>query len=1009
MARYLLAQHHLLTGSTITSVTSEAGPTIGPPVESSVSGNLKLGASGQPAAAINKDLYLQNGGNPTGFDAAQAGAGAGAELLWSEDGEASSLDRGWQARDYLTWVDCPPQQQGSASIKYGWQSPARTLGNGSVGFVAYRNGSVTDSIRFLHKSTRTGTWTNVTVFTTGDDGLTITQADHRPGLVVLPGGRLICYILTDYAGSGNAVASYFSDDDGATWALYRKVSAVVNGSYDIINAETVDGEVVLVLGDKSAAGLSVYHSTSGGVGFIQKGAAQSGYARPNTCVTNAGLIVVVADDDDATTAAAHVAILAPGGRLDSSEFWTAQTILDGSANFNNIALCSDERGTVWIFVNAQQSVGPIQQYYSTDGGLTWVQNNTSYFVTRFYGSGGNDYLAGITAGLWYGELILLGRGTPAGGTAGTLYSLWFGGWSATAAVERPLADNFGGPYNMTYVPMELPTGLGWSKADSGTGATITLSGGAINIVADGSGNSLYSAPSSWTADIDDNGGFRKRFLIRVNSGGTSGRRALIEAGITDTTNIQSVQVRLSATTMYAYDGAGNSLGSSAPLADFTSWTEVFVAFEHETATNTGTVTVAHRVAGQTIWTKVCDGATVAETAGAANILNFGGDSNGAVDWDLILLEVANDHAGVASWTVPDDLVGRPVGVEGMYLDQEDAKVHGFGTGGVTGDQWDYKTTAKYPATYMVDTDSPLKHWRSTNDSADNAIVFDAGANGLWMGNLWMLCGTNFRDATLQFNSSDSWGSPSATINIDADIAENIAFSARGKGYIKSSTLTDMVLHQYASREGRRYFLRFQTSGTTYEITDNNADHFFFDGQDMSAEVGLADLFGDGMYNDTSQVTGYRYMRILVAAQDTSDEYFQIGRFQAGHRLSMTDDGTEYDKGFQDVTAANVDIQIADGGAVYASELGPDRRSLLVRWHPAYRSSTPIDVGLEALYRRLGGPENVVGFVRDSTLGYLADNGGIYRIRGKKMVRANVFDEGASAITKVESIELVEER
>lgn len=1003
MARYLLAQHHLLKGSTISSTTSEAGTTIGQPVESSVSGNLKLGAAGNPSSSVTVDLELQAGGNPTGFDQAQSGAGAGAELVWRETGEADTLSRGWNARDYLTWAECPSQSK----TNYGWQSPPRTLANGSVGYVSYKVG-VSDSIRFFHKSTRTGTWTNVTIFTDGDDGLTIAQSAHRPGFVVLGDGRLIAYFLTSYAGTGNAVTSYYSDDHGATWTLFRKISAVVGATHTLINAEAEEGEVVLVTGAKAAAGISVFHSVSGGVGFAQRGATYSDLYRPATCKNAAGQVVILADDN---AGAASVAVMGFGGRLDNSEFWTTQTVLDGASTFGVNALVTDDRGTVWAFITTQQSTGPVSLLYSTDGGYSWTQNFTNYFVLRFYGSGGSDYMDGITAGMWYGNLIVLGVGNPAGGSNDPQLALWFGGWSPMVAVERPVYENFGGPYNMTYAAIEEPTGLGWSKADSGTGATITEQNGHLNIVADASGNSLYSAPSSWITDIDDNGGFRMRFFVRINSGGASGRRAVVEAGITDTTNIQKVEIRFSTTTMTVVDGAGNTLGTSTPIADFTSWTEVFVAFEHEggSGANLGKVTVCHRVAGQTNWTKVVDAGDVAETAGASNVINFGGDTNGAVDWDIILLAMANDHAGVAEFDQPDDLVGRPLGVEGLFIKETDVRVHAFGTGGVDGDTWDLDTSAKYPSTYIVDTDSPRKHWRSDDDSTANYVVFDAGANGLWMGDLWMLAGTNMPTATIEFNSTDSWGAPSVTLNLSALMVDSVGINARGKGYVKSSTHTTMLEHEYASRPGRRRFFKFTTSGNLYEITDNSADKFYFDGLDMSSETGGAQIYGDGMFDDTEQVTGYRYMRLGFAAQDTADGFFTCGRFQAGFRLEMTNDGTEYDKGFRDVTTVPVDIMEADGGARYTQRLGEDRRSLLVRWHPAYRPDIKIDQSIDALFRRLGGPASVVGFVRDSSTDNLADNGGIYRVIGRELVRVNVFDEGSTATTRVEAVRLEEER
>jgi hypothetical protein len=1016
MARYLLAHSPQYGADRLSSVTSEAGPGPRAPVEESVAGYLRLKGTGTPDSDADLHLELATGGNAAGFDPTSNGQASGAQLLHKTYGAADSTLNGYDNRSYLNYIQAPSGTTKSSSDSYTAPSSLRELSSGDGGFAVYHD-QATDEIAFFYKTTRTGAWTKVVIFTDGDDGLDLPSptVKHRVGLVDLPDGTLIVYFLVaDTYTGGTAVAAYNSSDDGATWALLNRNAAVVPSDQDMLCVEEVNGDVVLVTGDQDSTGINIYQSTSAGATFAQLGGENATYARPCICKHN-GLVIILADDDSATSDVFQIAV-APGGVIDDDNDWTATT-MEAAASSGNRSRCivPDDDGTLWVYTIQNPNPCEMNVYASTDGGNTWVNASpdTSSSAFGYLGHGAaTEYPQFMSGGVHRGLMTVLSSQTTTTTPARQLYAFNFGGWTPTVT-ERPLKEDSGEPFKACYIAGDTPDVLGWTKTDVSTGATISLTGGACRIAGGASVQTYYKAPAAWLTEIANASPNQVRFNFLFKVDGTTNEdmttdRAVIYVAPTAGSANQWFKIRFGDDNIAVYDNSGAlaNTGFSFGTHAFTDWTELKVAMVvgGGAAANTGLLSVWYRTRGTAVWTRLLDNQDVAEDSGTTTqAFDVGGKAAGAITWDWMFLGLVGDHGSQASFTDQTDLRGRPLGALPTYIDSG-YSVSAYGVGGVSGDSWRLRPDFDHAAGPMLVALSRVRHWRSTAET-DQTIVLDAGANNLFMSDLFAFFGTNFYTCSVQANATDSWSTPSVDTTIDARIHTGVTATATGKGFVTASAT--WVPKQFASQEGRRYFIRFQTGGNAYEIADNDAGRIYVADTDLSSESGDFDIYPDAMFGEVA-VSGYRFVRFKIPTQDTADDYFRIARVMAGMKTSMTEGTTEvFNVGFLDRVLPNVTLQESSSGQVFTDRRGNMRRALQLSWVPNWNPNNDWDQDFEALYRHLGGPLKPVAVIRDSTVTHLdASNGGLYQIRGWGGVR-NVHKNSSGELRRVEPIELVE--
>lgn len=198
-----------------------------------------------------------------------------------------------------------------------------------------------------------------------------------------------------------------------------------------------------------------------------------------------------------------------------------------------------------------------------------------------------------------------------------------------------------------------------------------------------------------------------------------------------------------------------------------------------------------------------------------------------------------------------------------------------GSLGQTGDAWTIGSS------YINDAGNMLRYIRnrpakSSNNTDDWYVVIDAGVNNVFAVNGVCLAG-NFEHAHFQMNATDVWTSPSLNETVDmvrATYAATTGYTLPGGGRIKF-TAGGLV-----PQELRGVRVKFATSGTVYEITDNDADEAYVEDADVSAEAGVMSMFAPKKWIGFP-VARYQYIRLLVQIQDTASGVFEVPAMIAG--------------------------------------------------------------------------------------------------------------------------------
>lgn len=1003
MARYLLPPCAILTADRVLSATSERGAAIrqGPIPDTGNVGTLKLWADhvDPDVTPVALSLTMESGGNPEGY-IPPATATAGARLTWRLNGEASSAQRAWVDRPFTSFLDRPAYNDGSNT--YGQPSHLRTCHNGRAGFVAYDD-TTNDTLTFFYKTDRLDAWSSVTIHTSTTapvlKGLT-----GQPGLLITDAGRLIAYARVESPFTGAStdrfVAAWYSDDNGDTWTHLSSTAANLVTDSDIINAEWVNGSAVLVCGETTGASVDCYLSTSEGISFSLEGAGNTTLYRPRTTVY--GTVVLIHADDN--TGVVYQQSLSPGGNVDDESLWTEVTDIPSSLVDNKQGcLTTGDQGELWAVRVVDDTSGWSYVYYSDDGGANWQRVGQSQEATANIGLDinalGNAYTwDGLNAGMMGGNLVVLGRTQGVAAVSdGHVLAAYFGGWNRSFS-EQVYGKYAGDNYTFHYWPVSEPSNLTWTKTTTGTGGTVSMTADGWNIAGSAGGNTDYSIPGNWVTAMGNGGnGVRVRCVVGSTSGGatTNARGRLRVQLSTGGSTAQWVELRFSAGGIAAYDTSG-VLATDTGALKFSGLTEYIVIFERDggATANTGLCTILYRRRADTetaAWTALLTDQEIAEDGSVStNDIRFGGSVNATSDISLLWLGMAPDAIGV---NLDSAALGRALSNSGaMYLDAGLA-VGGYGTGAVIGDAYELSQVAAFPKEAIWSFPSPSEQCQSTDDTALWRVVFDAGANDRFHLDQVQLFGINFRTCKVEFNGTDSWGSPAVSVDVDSAVATYTLDGGEvGAAGLDLAAGAELVPHEYASKPGARYFMRFATSGNTYEILDNSETFLYVGGVDLSAESGDVTVFMDKAWVNVTQAR-LRYMAVTVAVQDTSDGYFSLGYVQAGNRVTMNaGDGSDAAWGWTRGTRTPVKVEKAANGYSSPTLLGGPQKLVMLPLLPSLDAVRSWHQEVAALHRYLGGPNRVVGMVLNSTETSFHNNGGLFRLTGTTQKLVNVYGE-----------------
>lgn len=975
---------HLHAADRVLSASTERGLTVAPPTPTSTNvGTIRLRTSGVPWAAVNTVVRLQTGGNPVGYAHPGSTAPNGSAATWRNSTDTTSQYRGYVDSSYLVRVEFPATYAAGT----GYPSTPRQLADGALGFLT--QATPTAGGNFWRVPANGGAASSVVMANAG----AALSAVGRSDFVVLPSGRLVAFVH-----SSTGPKRLHSDDNGVTWSASVDVTLGTIGQASTICVEYVDDVIVAVVASPTgAAATEVLVSMDEGFTFSTVDSSKT-LRDARTCVTSTGKILVLDASSGAT--GNGVREIAPGGGLGD------EVLIGGPAHADApAAIVTRDDGVTWAYIWNYTGTTNLDMHcrVSLDGGTTWATPNSGLDIADLGTTLADGGYQAISAGTWHGKIILLGVTKATTGSDDVLHMLTFGGWES-------VTESTGGDktYEHTYVPMDYPDSVGWTRSNFGAGATITNTG-PLRIVSTGADNTEYRSPTAvWSSSAGDSR--RARFRVRINSGGsTADDRSRFRFVMDDTVNQQEVKIRFSTTGIAVVDGAGNSLGSAT--ITMTGWVDFLLYFKHDAgAGGSGDASLYYKAAG-TIhdtdepWIVVFENATVAEVVGVEDRVVFGGNTGGATSWDIAYIGIGDDDAlAIASngFVNPTNLRGRPLTATSDYFLSAGTNLGARNAAGSPGDTYTVTTGYQYAKEDVWREFRPSRCVRSSADGTTWDWRADAGANNQFKGDTIALFGTNFRTCTFEANATDTWGAPTVTVSLDATLVTSTVGAAnRGPGYFGPAVSLNWRAGQYRSdKDAHRFFV--QVAGEVYEITDNDEDRLYVENVDFSAVTGTFYIFGDRMAAILT-FAQQRFVRISLPSQGTSDDYFQLGTviFDKSFTPAMP-----YDETFTDRVVPAVVAFESEPGHSSRVRKGPRRYSTQVEWAPIdYKASLTTDEErrIASFYAAIEGNLTPIVFWRDITdiatlsLVYVE---GVY-------AAPNLLGELKTAVARIDKLDLVE--
>ena len=223
----------------------------------------------------------------------------------------------------------------------------------------------------------------------------------------------------------------------------------------------------------------------------------------------------------------------------------------------------------------------------------------------------------------------------------------------------------------------------------------------------------------------------------------------------------------------------------------------------------------------------------------------------------------------------------------------EASVVWHGGAGDAGDNWQFEAKYDYAMSNLIQ-DSPSKPWRSEQDNISCEIILDVGTYEALQIDGVGFFGCNLRtfdfdlDSAVTFDSDGSPGSPAVENTVSFDLTTGTVDSVTQNAIKDTSLMAEYKDHELAGR----YYLRM-TSGTddgvTWLIKDNTGDYIFLDttaANNISATDTFV-IFQRHVAKTFTSATPYRFARIDISAQQTAEDYYQVGTMVAGKTITLS--------------------------------------------------------------------------------------------------------------------------
>lgn len=970
----LAVPHRAITSATLdaTSTYTQAGPRAGIP-EPQADTDLVLAAVGDQTAGTTVQVQARRAGNP--------GSGA---FVWKGSGDASTSWRGWDPPTTVSAFRFASYETGTAEA--GARHPhAVTLADGSVLVAFCRNLGGTSSVRVQPRAADGTLGAQVVVHSE----TTVSTYELCPTLVVLPSGRVLCFMVTHGASTWQ-IRCEFSDDNGATWATYSqaclRASVTTATTYPIrLRAAYANGEVSLfVLRDAGDA--NQYASLDLGCSFQ----LISSYSDPT--VQLRGIDVVgVGDGFVVAFTAEWPNYSGSDDRIDVFAFslgsartdifdeawgplvyesasttstdpalngWVMARLVSVSPMYADVALVRGDSGEVWLLSLFAPPNGSFTAYgaaaVSDNGGTTWrrLGQTESKEVDRevattdgfwFQSATDSAYPWRLSAAWHRGRVLLFANAdqrTALPTNGNSLYEWTLGGYSTLTLPSVDGADNARNSmvFDRVWGAIETPANHGYTGAGTASTNAYDASKEAWEISTANPNTYVYTA----TPAIADATGIVVRATMRADAG--SARFGFSEAG----TDVQAeVTISVGAPTRMFFRDAVAGATLANPAVSSGTWYEVVLWFQ------SGKVSAWYRAAdygADRQWTALAENQALTGGAGLTDSVYFGAPSGGTNEtyWREVQYGTTFARAFATGFTNPDDLRPRPFSGLPTYVD-EGVSISATHGPGAFGDEWHIATRYEFGVEHLHFRESPARRrrWRSTGTTAAMSFVWnlDAYDGGLPHGLLALVFdGINFCTADVSFASDAAltWGTP-----VSLDFRTSFVFERKGSSTrprVSGSTAAGPYIHrneavggwfQFPNGDIRKIVANTEgwlTSGATVaELRPTFTLEGVDDGEDANGTGYIWWPRAVVLMHHPAAGAAVSALRLRIRPSGgdpvTPEGYFE-GKVLIGDVAVF---GRKYDHGHRHELRSNVQVTELPSGATRTRVIGPRLREYLLRW------------------------------------------------------------------------------
>lgn len=810
----------------------------------------------------------------------QGGGGAAVAYRLASDSDDEDY-RGWSPPNLLTDWTAPPSLWSSgfdAAI-----ANSAIAAHPTTGVLVVIVGGSAATARTHRYDPRTETWS---VGYAWPQGLPMYRAlAYDPEVA----GRLLLWAADGDSGSSDQIA-YYSDDDGDSWTLYSVGGWDSDASGGALSIGVAPGIEWL-----AASFDALHYSDTRGVTWTETEDVSTHGAQFQVLRLPGAWLVLYRSDTDNY----------PCARLLTSarsSFADAEEIVIEATACGTVRGVVDDDGRIWVFTAPTGAGQPPRDVHFSATGTSWAKFRWGLQHTGSASGSGPCKLVASSGRVW-----LLTVTSSSGGsnpTTNELHLLSLGGWGTTESgsglidsyrtgIDRHGWGNYSGPSPNaeaigTYLPYDEPSDVGgdWTDVDAGSGGAMDLTvEAALEVSTASTTANGKQFRRSASGSLDTQVGWAKLHVIdggaNVGTAGSPLSKASANPELSDGAYRYRAQIRLGADGVRVVDSGSTNLGLLA--LDGTALTHLRW---HLTK---GKIWVWARQSG-TKWQPVCSGATVPDDGASAvteDRLTWGNDTLGSSAttsyWQAVGAAAGGAwHEGIdAPADLGDSPADRVLGLRfgralapGTYpVPDATASDESLGRLGATGGPTYTGELVELPVAYThgieqcspFQNPSPWTYWESTDGSADQEIVWDAGADhGRYRGGALALVVQQARIATALFRIEDGAGGWTTLGTLDLGV--EIDYTLDGDTLIDNGTGRSTRYYREDELKGGWVAIEVGAGLEHREIVGNSAGYLDNTAGQQNVRIRLAGIDGTETASGVGRV--YHHSGVLVVYPTT---------------------------------------------------------------------------------------------------------------------------------------------